>query len=159
MKVIFYLFSIFILTGCSFKTAFLKPDIVEQKTLAWTQKGEIYNSLEVKASMIATYLNPLDKNYKDGEYFLINIYIDNDYEDPKKYGLNNKDYILILNGLNYVYKKELNKDSKLAKMMPFFDSNWGHLYLVKFPKQNSKVLKLVLVNENYGTAEVKFQKP
>ena len=158
MKVIFFIFSLILITGCSIKTAFIEPDTVAQKALAWTKKGEIYNSLEIKASMIATYLNPLNKKYKNGEYFFISIYIDNDFDEPKKYGLNNKNYLLILNGLKPIYKKELDRDSELAKMMPF-NNEWGHLYLVKFPKQKGKELKLELINEDYGVATIKFQKP
>ncbi len=157
MKEIFILLSIIFLTSCSLKTTFMKPDLLQQKILSWTKKGAIYNSMEMKSSIFATYLNPIDKKYKDGEYFFVSIFIDNDFEDSKKYGLNNKNYTLILNNQKYTYKKELDKDSQIVKMMPF-NNEWSHLYLLKFPKQKSNILKLELINPNYGVTTMKFQK-
>ena len=155
MRSLFFILSIFLFTGCSFKKPFLEPDSVLQESLVYSKKGEIYNSLEIKASLFATYINRLDSKYKDGEYFVVSIFIDDDFEDPKKYGLNNKAYRLTLNGYDYVYKKELKEDSELRKLVPF-KNQWSHYYLVKFPKQKG-VKKLELSHFRYGSTTLRFR--
>ena len=155
MKVLIFVFSIFLFVGCSLKEPFLKPDTLLQESLVYSKKGEIYNSLEIKASLFATYLNRLDSKYKDGEYFVVSIFIDDDFEDPEKYGLNNKAYRLTLNGEDYISKKELKEDSELRKLVPF-KNQWSHYYLVKFPKQNG-VKSLVLSHDIYGSTTLRFR--
>ena len=155
MRIAFFILGIFLFVGCSLKEPFLKEDTVLQETLVYSKKGEIYNSLEIKASIFATYLNRLDSKYKDGEYFVVSIFIDDDFEDPKKYGLNNKAFHLTLNGKKYINKKELDEDSELRKLVPF-KNQWSHYYLVKFPKQ-SGVKELVLSNYAYGSTTLRFR--
>ncbi len=155
MKVLIFVVGVFLFVGCSLKEPFLKPDTVLQETLVYSRKGEIYNSLEIKASLFATYLNRLDSKYRDGEYFVVSIFIDDDFEDPKKYGLNNKAYRLTLNGKDYIYKKELKEDDELRKLVPF-KNEWSHYYLVKFPKVDG-VKKLVLSNASYGSTTLRFR--
>ena len=157
MKRLVFLFVIFVLAGCTLKKTFVEPDTVLQETLVYSRKGEIYNSLEIKASLFATYLNRLDSKYKDGEYFVISLFIDDDFEEPEKYGLNNKAYRLTLNGKDYIYKKELKEDDELRKLVPF-KNQWSHYYLVKFPKVDG-VKKLVLSNYAYGSTVLRFREP
>ena len=155
MKVFILLFISFLFVGCSFKEPFLKEDTLLQQKLVYTKKGEIYNSLEIKASLFATHLNPLDKKYKDGEYFVVSIFIDDDFDDEKRYGLNNSAYKLTLNGSSFLSKKELKDDDPLKKMVPF-KNEWAHYYLVKFPKQSGKKLELVLRHFEYGSVGLEF---
>jgi len=53
------------LSGCASKSGFLSPDVLAQRALSYTKKAEIYNSLEIKASAVVTYLNPLLQAYND----------------------------------------------------------------------------------------------
>ena len=155
MKVLFFILSVFLFVGCSFKKPFLESDTVLQESLVYSRKGEIYNSLEIKASLFATYLNRLDSKYKDGEYFVVSLFIDDDFEDSNRYGLNNRAYRLTLNGEEYISKKELKNDSELRKLVPF-KNQWSHYYLVKFPKQ-SGVKELELSHFSYGSTVLRFR--
>ena len=155
MKVLFFILSIFLFVGCSFKKPFLESDTVLQESLVYSRKGEIYNSLEIKASLFATYLNRLDSKYKDGEYFVVSLFIDDDFEDSNRYGLNNRAYRLTLNGEEYISKKELKNDSELRKLVPF-KNQWSHYYLVKFPKQRG-VKELELSHSSYGSTVLRFR--
>jgi len=157
-KIIVFLTILFFSFGCSFKTPFTKPDTVLQKTLAWTKKGEIYNSLEIKASIFATYLNPLGKAKSSDEEFVVSVFVDDDFKEKEKAGLNNPDISLTLNKTQYISKKELDEDSEYKKLVPF-KNEWSHYYLVKFPKSSSKTLKLTLTSKNYGVTTLTFQKP
>jgi len=60
MKKIFAFLSLIILifSGCSVKNA-LKKDPLYEKTLKYTQRCQIINSLETKALIDVIYLNPL----------------------------------------------------------------------------------------------------
>ena len=157
-KTILFLTTLFLFSGCSFKSSFTKPDKILQRTLTWTKKGEIYNSLEIKASIFATYLNPLKKVKSSDEEFVVSIFIDDDFKEKSKYGLNNSDISLTLNGIKYISKKELDEDSEYKKLVPFKNA-WAHYYLVKFPKNDKKELKLILESRSYGATILTFQKP
>ena len=53
------------LGGCSQKSKFFNEDVVGESALMNTKKGELYNSLELKASLSATYLNNFVGEYKN----------------------------------------------------------------------------------------------
>jgi len=158
IKIITFLTILLFSFGCSFKTSFTKPDMVLQKSLSWTKKGEIYNSLEVKVAVFATYVNPLVKTKGDDEEFVVSIFIDDDYKEKSKYGLNNPDISLTLDGVKPLSKKELDDDSRYKRLVPF-DNAWAHYYLVKFPKSDKKKMKLIVESQNYGATVLTFQKP
>ncbi len=149
--------ALWLLAGCSSKEIQIfakdKPYI---EALRYTKKGDIVLSLENKATIIATYLNPLQKR-KDKEYFFVRVFIDNDFEEPKKSGLFNPDYSLTLNGCKPLRIQKLSFDSELAKKMPFVQ-RWYKLYLVTFPKTQSDTLRLTFKNRNYPAAVVTFQR-
>ena len=154
MRVVFFIFLALIFgTGCSFKTAFTEPDTVLQKSLTWTKKGEIYNSLEIKASVFATYLNPLGKAKSSHDEFVVSIFVDDDFKEKKKAGLHNPDISLSLGGVKPLSVKELDEDSEYKKLVPF-KNEWAHYYLVKFPKSTQKVL--ILKSQRYGKTQLKF---
>ena len=142
-------------TACSLKTPFLEPDTFLQKTLTYTKKGEIYNSLEIKDTIFATYLNPLGKNISNDDEFVVSIFVDDDFDDDKKAGLHNSDISLTLNGYKPIMIKELKKDDTLRKLVPF-KNEWSHYYLVKFPKTNSAKKELVLESKLYGATSLNF---
>ncbi|WP_201338667.1 MULTISPECIES: hypothetical protein [unclassified Nitratiruptor] len=157
-RLVIIIFSIAILTGCAVKEEIniFAKDKPYVEALRYTKKGDIVLSLENKAMIIATYLNPLQKR-NDKEYFFMRVYIDNDFEDPKKSGLFNPDYTLTLNGHKPLTIKEVESDSKLAKTMPFVQK-WYRLYLVTFPKSKGKKLQLIFKNRNYPPAVVTFER-
>jgi hypothetical protein len=157
IKIFTFITILFFGLGCSFKEPFVEQDKVLQKSLTWTRKGEIYNSLEIKASIFATYLNPLGKAKSSNEEFVVSVFVDDDFKDRKKAGLNNPDISLTLNGIKPISKKELDEDSEYKKLVPF-KNEWSHYYLVKFPKSSQKKLKLILESQNYGATVLEFEK-
>ena len=62
-KIIFgvTLAALFLFTGCGYKNgfAFFSKDKPYEKAISYTKKGEIVVSMENKAFIIATYLNPI----------------------------------------------------------------------------------------------------
>ena len=83
-------------TACSQKKGFFSVDERHQSALSHSQKGDIYNSLELKASIVATHLNStiLSCDTENVEIFLVAIYIEEDSSDESKQSLMNKSYLL-----------------------------------------------------------------
>ena len=144
--------------GCSTKVSepsVLKPDRYYLNALRYTQKGDLALSLENRALIIATYLNPIEKKYQDGEWFFIRVYIDNDFSDDKKAGLFHPGYSLTLSGKKPLEVKQLTVDDLLVKKMPF-TQKWYRYYLVKFPKVADKNLILTFANPQVGQIHLTF---
>ncbi len=146
-----------LLTGCSQKSGFFAPDRLEQKALTLTQKGEIYNSLEIKASLVATYLNPLLKEYadKDRVHFLVSVFIDNDYSDKKRAGLYNPHYRLSLDNQAPEAIKALKFDDPLVKIAPVKNA-WSKYYLVTFKRPSDSKMQMLFKSERYGACTLNF---
>ena len=154
MKVLIILFLAFFFgSGCAGKNGLFAPDALEQKALTYTRKAEIYNSLEIKASLVVTYLNPLLKEYdrKNNASFLVSVFIDNDSSNPKKQGLFNPDYTLTLNDTRPVAIKPLKRDDDLLKIAPVQNA-WSKYYLVTFKKPASEKITLVFKSQRYGSS-------
>ena len=157
-KLLVGLVALFLLGGCAKKELkIFSVDKPYAEALRWSKKGDIAISLENKALIIATYLNPLQKRW-DKEYFFVRVYIDNDFDDPKKAGLFHPGYHIRLNGHEPLSIEELDFESELAKSMPFVQK-WYHIYLVTFPKVEDKELRLIFGHEDYGDVVLTFQKP
>jgi len=157
-KILVGLVALLLLGGCAKKELkIFSVDKPYAEALRWTKKGDIAISLENKALIIATYLNPLRKKW-DKEYFFVRVYIDNDFDDPKKAGLYHPGYYLKLNDSEPLEIKELDFESELAKTMPFVQK-WYHIYLVTFEKTENKELKLRFGNKDYGEVVLLFRKP
>ena len=146
------------LAGCASKSGLFSPDILSQRALTYTKKAEIYNSLEIKASAVITYLNPLLKKYEDKyhAYFLVSLFIDNDSSDIKKQGLHNHDIQLTLNSQSPLTIKDLKADDDLIKIAPV-KNMWSHYYLVTFEKPLSKEMKMLLKSQRYGSSSLIFE--
>lgn len=145
-----------LLAGCSCKnTNFFAPDKYYAEALRYTQKGDIAISLENKALIIATYLNPLKKRTQGDEEFFVRVYIDNDFDDPKKSGLFHPGYTLTLNGQKPSAIEEVDKESELAKSMPAV-LPWYKLYRVRFPHTEAKTLRLEFANAKYGKVVLSY---
>ncbi len=156
MKVLTIIFfALLSLGGCASKSGFFAPDVLEEKALSFTQKAQIFNSLEMKASLVATYLNPLLKTYKSDKrvHFLMSVFIDNDFEDPDKQGLFNPDYSVTLNGQKPISIKPLEKDDELLKIAPV-KNVWSHYYLVTFHKPATDKMELLFKSRRYGASSL-----
>ena len=152
-----FIFTLFLLffTGCAQKSgfAFFNKDKPYEKAISYTKKGEIVVSMENKAFIIATYLNPI-KNYTDGEYFFVRVYIANDFSDEEKSGLYNPKYHIYLNEKAPIEIKKLSMEDMLSKEMPMVKP-WYKLYVVKFPKIEGKK-RLIFKSDDYGQTELIF---
>ncbi|NPA04051.1 MAG: hypothetical protein GXO61_04235 [Epsilonproteobacteria bacterium] len=150
---------LFLLLGCNSKETLsvFEPDKPYMEAMRWTAKGDISVSLENKALIIATYLNPIERK-TGNERFFIRVYIDNDFDDPKKAGLFHPGYKLLLNGIEPLKIEELEYENPLVKKMPFVEK-WYRFYIVEFPKQEEEEeLRLTFENEEYPPAELIFRK-
>ncbi len=145
-------------SGCASKSGFFTPDLLSQRALTYTKKAEIYNSLEIKASSLITYLNPLLEKYNDKYhvYFLVSLFIDNDSSDRKKQGLHNSDIKLTLNDQEPLTIKDLKSNDDLIKIAPV-KNMWSHYYLVTFEKPSSDEMKIVLKSQRYGSSSLVFE--
>ncbi|MRJ02482.1 MAG: hypothetical protein C6I05_03440 [Epsilonproteobacteria bacterium] len=134
----------------------LRPDPVYVEAMRHTEKGDIAISLENKALIIATHLNPMDREkYRGRERFFIRVYIDNDFDDENRSGLFHPGFSLTLNGHPPTRIEKIDYDAPLAKKMPF-TQKWYHLYLVTFPESQEEKLILTLSHPDYGSARLTF---
>jgi CDP-glycerol glycerophosphotransferase (TagB/SpsB family) len=171
---IFLALSLLAISGCSVNMKeeansalkMFNKDVFYERAITQTKSSQIINSFETKAKLTATYLNKIDKNYKDAEYFFVGIFIVNDDDDLKKAGLNNKNFRLFMNHINpktktleqteAVVVETLKNDDEIVKKMPHTES-WSRYYIVKFPTQKSADLTLEYSSE-YGKATLNFSK-
>ncbi len=159
MKKIYTIATILLLTftACSNKESLFNEDKLYKSALIHSKSGEIYNSLELKASIIATQLNSFLDECKSCGYdrFLVAIYIDNDSSNPKKQGYYNSYYHLTLNGKEPVNVKELDYDDDLIKLAPF-RNRWAHYYVMDFNKTIGKEMKMRYESKGYGGVTLTF---
>lgn len=128
------------------------------------------------------------QSYSGDEYFFVAVHIIEDAYDPKKRGLMNPDYQLkiqdrikaesdditkaaeysadapakaeekeVLGYTEPVEVKELDEDDKLRRTMPI-RSQWNRYYLVRYNEVNASTLRLLFESDQYGKAELTFQK-
>ena len=166
-KKLLLLSTIFIIGGCSLKensniAQLFKKDDIYHISLLNTQKAQLIASLETKALLTATYLNPVydhDKgrnfsmDVSDGEYFFIGVFI----SGSKKHHFNAKGYSLTLNGAKAIEVKKLKKDDPLRYEMPMVD-NWSTYYRVKFPTSDLKTFNLIFESDRFGKDKLTFVK-
>ncbi len=159
LSLIMILLATLLLGGCSPKSGFFSQDLRYQSALSHTQKGEIYNSLEMKASIVATYLNStlVKCDREDAEVFLVAIYISEDSSDESKQGLMNKNYMLTLNGEKPISIRALDYHDDMIQVAPF-RNRWSDYYIVKFKKQKSQELKMQYTHKSYGKVILSFVK-
>ena len=149
-----------LLSGCAPKSGFFSEDKLYQSALTHSEKGEIYNSLELKASIVATYLKKTKKvvcSREENEVFLVAIYIDKDSSDESKQGIMNKNFILTLNGKKSVDIRALDYHDDLIHIAPF-RNRWSDYYVVKFDKVKAERLTMEYTHKNFGKATLSFVK-
>lgn len=156
----------FIFGGCAKENSnisqLFKKDDIYHVSLMNTHKAQLIASLETKALLTATYLNPVysSDNCKnlcmktsDAEYFFIGIFI----TDSEKNEFNKKGYLLTLNGKKPIKVEELDKDDPLRYQMPMIN-NWSTYYKVKFPIVSGHKLKLTFENDRFGKDVLNYSK-
>jgi len=146
-------------TGCSQKNSFFSEDALEQSAIINSQKAQLYSSLEIKATIVATYLNASYPEYKHSkdEMFLVSIFIDDDSSEPDNQGIFNKAYLLTLNGVKVKSVKKLDFEDDLIKIAPI-RNRWSTYYLVGFETQSDEKLKLTFKNDAYGAEVLEYSK-
>ena len=159
--------SALILGGCTIKensniSQLFKKDDIYHISLQNTKKAQLIASLETKALLTATYLNPVYSNENcknlcmtvdDAEYFFVGVYI----TDSEKNEFNNKGYSLTLNGAKPIEIKKLEKDDSLRYQMPMVN-NWNSYYKVKFPIVEGNELHLTFENDRFGKDVLEYSK-
>jgi len=166
-KKILLLGSLLLLLSCSEKNKsnlqqLFNKDDVYHISLLNTEKAQLIASLETKALLTATYLNPvytrencthLCMEVEDGEYFFVGVFI----RDSKTHHFQDKGYSLTLNGAKPLEIKKLDKDDPLRYEMPMVD-NWSTYYKVKFPSTDLKHFSLYFSSDRFGTDKLSFTK-
>ncbi|MCK5853620.1 MAG: hypothetical protein KAG56_00275 [Sulfurovaceae bacterium] len=158
---------IFLINACSEKdksniSQLINKDDIYHVSLLNTQKAQLIASLETKALLTATYLNPvytrencnhLCMEIEDGEYFFVGVFI----RDSKTHHFQDKGYSLTLNGAKPLEIKKLEKDDSLRYEMPMVD-NWSTYYQVKYPTADLKNFNLLFSSDRFGTDKLSFLK-
>jgi hypothetical protein len=154
-KYILIALGVIFFTGCETKLKnVLKQDPQYVQTLQNTQRGNIVNSFETKAIIVATYL----KDDENGTHFLIGVYNDDEEIGIQEGGLFNKNYSLTLNELNSS-KISVIDEKKLKELgiknYPFYQK-WMKYYNVDFPK-SKKPYNIEYKNNLYGAVKLIFK--
>lgn len=149
-----------LMSGCaSSALSIFNKDSFYEKGLSVTQKGEIYQSMELKALVTATDLVAIDpKTYGDAQRYFVGIYIPNDRDDKCCWGLKNPDITISLNdGVKPISVEELDRENMLVKKLPAVN-NWSKYYIVSFPLQAKEETRRILKVErlNAGTVALSF---
>ena len=159
--------SLFFFNGCTIKEnssleQLFKKDDIYHISLVNTQKAQLIASLETKALLTATYLNPVytSDNCKNfcmsvvgAEYFFVGVFI----TDSDKNEFNSRGYLLTLNGQKPLKITELDKNDPLRYEMPMMN-NWSTYYKVKFPMVQGKKLELTFENDRFGKDILNYSK-
>ena len=147
------------MVGCSKNITIdkLNPQRVQELSIVNTAKGELENQ-NSKIFILATYLNPIKTSEIDNskENFLVSVYLSKKNDKSKEN--NNPFYQVKLNDTVTIDDIEiLDKKSKILKLIPI-KNRWSEYYLIKFPKQKTKTLKLTFENEQHNKVNLIFSK-
>ncbi len=158
-KIIFSVVLSFSIFGCSKNITIdkLNQDRVHELSIVNTRKGEL-NNQNSKIIILATYLNPIKTSEIDNtkENFLISIYLSKKNEKSKS--SNNPFYQIHLNNnISMEDIKILDKKAKILKLIPV-KNRWSSYYLIQFPKQKTKKLKITFENEQHNKTTLTFSK-
>jgi len=146
-KLSFMLLPIFLLfSACSVKTA-LKKDPLYEKTLIYTQRGQILNSLETKALIDVVYLNPLYQDKFKKPTFLVGVY--NEFDNT----LDNQEFSFTINGKKPSKVSTKIPDFVLYKNFPFYN-NWMKYYIVETDTNAPYVI--TYSSKHWGKVSFKF---
>jgi hypothetical protein len=137
-KILLVLFLFFV--GCNNKIGVLQKDARYNTLMQYTKRGEIVKSFETIAIINATYMNPVLENNetKNNEIFIIGVYNSDDYKGYEKGGINNPNFTLTMNDMNYTKATKADLVKLNIKDYPFY-TKWMKYYKVYFPKSNGKL--------------------
>ncbi len=147
--------------GCSSKSGLgiFSSDSLYEKGLEYTHVGDIVNSFETKAILNATYLNSTDSDKYNDQFqnFLVGIYITEDNEEIENKFLNNKKYLLTLNGSDFNKSRDLNVSDDLWDHIPLKNPH-AKYYVISFKKkENLTPLLLEYSHQSLGKVTLSFQ--
>jgi hypothetical protein len=153
---------VFLASGCGAKKAedmtpsVLRPDYRYMEALRYTKKGDISVSLENRAQIIATYLNPLAKKDQKEHHFFVRVYIENDFDEENRSGLFHPFYTLTLNGAEPKKIEKISYGEAVQMSMPFV-KRWYRLYRVTFDPITSRRLSLRFAHRHDGEVVLDFE--
>jgi hypothetical protein len=141
---------VILFSGCNTKVnEVFNKDTKYITLMQYTKRAEIVNSLETIAIINITYLNPIIKKSSDdvidSEIFIVGVYNSNDYKGHKKGGLNNPNYTLTMNDINFTKASKVDLVKLNIKNYPFYNK-WMKYYKVYFPKSQTSLMRLKYTN-------------
>ncbi len=159
VKIISFFITIFIIIGCSKTITIDQLDIqkVQELSMINTVKGELANQ-NSKAFILATYLNPIKISKIDDtkENFLISVYVSKQKDEAKSD--NNPFYKVFLNDTVLLDDiKRVSIKNKILKIIPI-KNRWSEYYILSFPEQKTKKLKLTFENKQHNKVNLIFSK-
>lgn len=166
-KKILLLSTTLVFSACAIKensniAQLFKKDDIYHISLMNTKKAQLIASLETKALLTATYLNPVFDHIECGEstairhqeeFFFVGVYI----TDSEVHEFNSRGYTLMLNGKKPIGIQKLDRDDPLRYQMPMIN-NWSTYYKVKFPKVETNDLELTFENGRFGKDTLTYSK-
>ncbi|XPV70050.1 MAG: hypothetical protein ACNI25_05625 [Halarcobacter sp.] len=146
-------------TACSEKTNAMRyfNDSTRQSinSIQFTQKVDLLLNNQNEVTIIASYLNEIDKEFKSDNYdtFLVAIQIFNNvnlFKDRFK---------ILLDGKRPVSYEKIDNSSDLIKKISL-KNHWAKYYLVKFKKEVKKnnILNLTISHSRLGETTIAFGK-
>ncbi len=148
------IFMVFLFSGCqSGLNVFDKTGTQYEKGLQYTKVKSLIYKNENKAIINVTYLNSVDNVKWDNEKqnFLVGIYISKDHEDKNKQFINNTDYTITMNNMDYANIVQVDKNEKQYSHIPL-KNPWAKYYLISFDNDDKKNVKL---NYSYNDINTK----
>jgi len=147
-------------SGCAQKGAFdlFKMDEAHERAVEQLRSGTILLSLETKAIISSVYLNKIDSvKYKEGENFLVALYIEKDSTIIKNRDWETYGYTLTLNGKRATAVESLGEKDVRRSLIPLQNS-WYRYYIIRFDSAAGDSLALQLENNQTGSVELSYQK-
>lgn len=147
-------------SGCAQKGAFdlFKMDEAHERAVEQLRSGTILLSLETKAIISSVYLNKIDPDkYKDGENFLVALYIEKDSTIIKNRDWETYGYALTLNGKKATAVESLDEKDVRRSLIPVRNS-WYRYYIIRFDSAAGDSLALRLENNQTGSVELGYRK-
>ena len=131
---------VFLFNGCySTGLKIFHKDAIFEKGFQYTKKADLVQNHQVKLMMIATYLNPVDKKYKDNrENLIVGIYFSNSDVDEKNYI--KRGYDFNITNAQDIQIKKLSRDDKLLVNLPLKNS-WADYYRLSYIYDDSNETK------------------
>lgn len=152
--------AIALLLGCTTKqeTDFIQSNSDEEryhKQLQKTEKIQLYQDNVTKILLTATYLYTpkLENHDTRDEVFIVGFSM----QDQTSKTFDSEGNSLTLNGKKPKEIKALNLNDERLKNLSFV-TPWSSYYLVTFPHQSTKKLRLLFESERYGKGKLYFAK-